>query len=834
MLLYNYHNFPAYTYVDGLLISQKSTNDQTVLKVNSEDQTGNSVFSVDIKNVENTGHHIGLWLYNKEENFWYVFAYNSNTNNINVWTLVNQKPMFTGKTFNLIKSYSLPVNFIFDEFHQFRIEIIDFIVYFYLDSDLIYSCPYSYIMYNFAIFSFNSKLEAKNIKYYPKEFETDPYKYWRISNIKNRDPTVFQKSVSIINFITNLDTISSDSTKVISASYLSEEFKDTNAFDNNPLTYTKSNSTTKNESDSWWIGYEFEEKVFIDSLSIAMRPDMESLGQDWVSFFLEGSDNKIDWYNSYKIESKIFKNDSTIHLYTREEDRYEYSIPSKLKYKFWRVNNITVDIRSLTNVLKTSASEIQFINEENILLENLENSFCSFGINPELAFDSDQSTKSESISHFLKLEDYSLGCMFDSEVNVVEFKYNYNITSDFSRWLSANIEYSPNGFDWFVKGYCDFSKTNENKIYPILNISEDLKHKFWRLSEFVSLESQGINFNSFSFSAGLRFNTLDGESSINPNKEDPNYGLYYPDHYIGPSNSFSTALNIPVNFKYSTALTRSGQNDYYTFTLFETSSVRIFSESSMDTYGYLYDSNQAQIGANDDSGGSGQFLITATLNAGRYYVMVRHYNSSSTGPYSLIIQTNSNAIGSINNKAIVYEFSKKEYVNKVKFVSSKDPMYCKLESSDDSSTWNFEGYLNFTNPVKLDNLNHFELYRETTNFFDYFGNTNLGFIENYSFKESLITFNSKYLNPEITNLNIYNPDSNGVVKGQVLELNVPVIREVAIYDRRTRQLIAITWSNEEGFYEFKNLNSSKTYYVHAIDSNKIYNAVTKDMLELLK
>ena len=57
MLLYNYHNFPAYTYVDGLLISQKSTNDQTVLKVNSEDQTGNSVFSVDIKNVENTCHY---------------------------------------------------------------------------------------------------------------------------------------------------------------------------------------------------------------------------------------------------------------------------------------------------------------------------------------------------------------------------------------------------------------------------------------------------------------------------------------------------------------------------------------------------------------------------------------------------------------------------------------------------------------------------------------------------------------------------------------------------------------------------------------------------------
>ena len=101
-------------------------------------------------------------------------------------------------------------------------------------------------------------------------------------------------------------------------------------------------------------------------------------------------------------------------------------------------------------------------------------------------------------------------------------------------------------------------------------------------------------------------------------------------------------------------------------------------------------------------------------------------------------------------------------------------------------------------------------------------------------KHKKVKFEPKCLNSNNKYLNLYNPDSVGIVKGQVLELDSPVIREVAIYDRRTRQLIAITWSNEEGFYEFKNLNSSKTYYVHAIDSNKIYNAVTKDMLEPLK
>ena len=664
-------------------------------------------------------------------------------------------------------------------------------------------------------------------------------KYWSVTNISCTIPTS-SKSLSIINFNSNLNYNIIDT---FASSISGDNYNETRAFDNSPATITHSAYTniTPEFNLSWRLGFQSNIDINVTSINLQMRQDMDvNWKQEWQSADLEYSLDGITWHSYGSINPNIPHMDLTMHqnipinfsiLNTLE---YVPPVITDSKYKFWRVNNITVDTRSLTSALKTSTSEIQFINEENILLENLENSFCNFGINPGLAFDFDQSTKSESISHFLKLEDFSLGCMFNTEVNVTEFKYIYNIASDFSKWLSANIEYSPNGFDWFIKGYCDFSKTNENKIYPILNVSEDLKHKFWRLSEFVSLESQGINFNSFSFSAGLRFNTLGGASSINPSKEDPNYGLYYPDYYIGPSNSFSTALNIPVNFKYSTALTKSGQNDYYTFTLFETASVRIFSESSIDTYGYLYNSNQAQIGANDDGGSGNQFLITATLNAGRYYVMVRHYNSSTTGPYSLIIQTNSNIIGSINNRAIVYEFNEKEYVNKVKFVSAKDPMYCKLESSDDNLTWNFEGYLNFTNPVKLNNLNHFELYRETTNFFDYFGNTNLGFIKNYSFKESLITFNSKYLDPKITNLNIYNPNSNGVVKGQVLELNEPVIREVAIYDRRTRQLIAITWSNEEGFYEFKNLNSSKTYYVHAIDSNKIYNAVTKDMLEPLK
>ena len=49
-----------------------------------------------------------------------------------------------------------------------------------------------------------------------------------------------------------------------------------------------------------------------------------------------------------------------------------------------------------------------------------------------------------------------------------------------------------------------------------------------------------------------------------------------------------------------------------------------------DTYGYIYDANGNQLASDDDSGGSGQFKITYTLNAGEtYYLGIRRYSGSS-------------------------------------------------------------------------------------------------------------------------------------------------------------------------------------------------------------
>ena len=60
--------------------------------------------------------------------------------------------------------------------------------------------------------------------------------------------------------------------------------------------------------------------------------------------------------------------------------------------------------------------------------------------------------------------------------------------------------------------------------------------------------------------------------------------------------------------------------------------------SSGDTYGYIYDAEGKQLVSNDDSGGSGQFKITYTLNAGKtYYLGVKWLNSSNSGTIPVLL-----------------------------------------------------------------------------------------------------------------------------------------------------------------------------------------------------
>jgi len=77
--------------------------------------------------------------------------------------------------------------------------------------------------------------------------------------------------------------------------------------------------------------------------------------------------------------------------------------------------------------------------------------------------------------------------------------------------------------------------------------------------------------------------------------------------------------------------------------------------------------------------------------------------------------------------------------------------------------------------------------------------------------------------------------ATSTITGRVFEKDIPISRRVALYDRKTGQLVAQTWSSENGDYEFNTLpNDDRHYYIVTTDgsgSNTYYNAVAQDLIQ---
>jgi len=100
-------------------------------------------------------------------------------------------------------------------------------------------------------------------------------------------------------------------------------------------------------------------------------------------------------------------------------------------------------------------------------------------------------------------------------------------------------------------------------------------------------------------------------------------------------DSISASTVIELNSTTSGSIEEGGDSDYFKLVVLEKGTITISSQSSIDTYGYLYDSNGLSIAENDDSGDELNFNIIKTLNAGTYYVRVKAFSSTTTGTYSL-------------------------------------------------------------------------------------------------------------------------------------------------------------------------------------------------------
>ena len=89
----------------------------------------------------------------------------------------------------------------------------------------------------------------------------------------------------------------------------------------------------------------------------------------------------------------------------------------------------------------------------------------------------------------------------------------------------------------------------------------------------------------------------------------------------------------------------------YTFTALKSGNVKIYTTSSLDTYGYLY-YNGSSVASNDEGGDGNNFSLTYNVTAGREYtVKVRGYNSGESGTATLHVE------GEIRSDDLQLEYS---------------------------------------------------------------------------------------------------------------------------------------------------------------------------------
>lgn len=104
-------------------------------------------------------------------------------------------------------------------------------------------------------------------------------------------------------------------------------------------------------------------------------------------------------------------------------------------------------------------------------------------------------------------------------------------------------------------------------------------------------------------------------------------------------NSFNTAYNLGSgsHVEKSGWIDPETDVDCFKFSVSGTANVTIQTTGDGDSYGYLYNSSQAEIAKNDDSGEGANFRITQELTAGTYYIKVQSYENDSVLEYTLVI-----------------------------------------------------------------------------------------------------------------------------------------------------------------------------------------------------
>ena len=92
---------------------------------------------------------------------------------------------------------------------------------------------------------------------------------------------------------------------------------------------------------------------------------------------------------------------------------------------------------------------------------------------------------------------------------------------------------------------------------------------------------------------------------------------------------------LPLNGSLEGSIDAEGEVDVYQITVTGSGALTVYSTGSMDLYGRLLDDSGNELASNDDGGEDTNFRISRSVDAGTYYVRVRHYDNSGTGNYGI-------------------------------------------------------------------------------------------------------------------------------------------------------------------------------------------------------
>ena len=141
----------------------------------------------------------------------------------------------------------------------------------------------------------------------------------------------------------------------------------------------------------------------------------------------------------------------------------------------------------------------------------------------------------------------------------------------------------------------------------------------------------------------------------------------YKDDY---GNDFTTAEKIELNNGVGGSIQYYNDRDMFKFTLDNSLEMKIFSDGETDTFGTLYNENGDDIATNDDGGFYKNFEIREELNAGTYYLEVKHCYPNKLGEYKVVVEANELEADSItrldegdsNTCGFAYDGSRYAYV----------------------------------------------------------------------------------------------------------------------------------------------------------------------------